>query len=42
MKYYVTINIMHNVNHMKADINRHFKVKNNFILEYLEEMDLNK
>ena len=42
MKYYVTINIMHNDNHMKADINRHFKVKNNFILEYLEEMDLNK
>ena len=26
---------------MKADINRHFKVRNNFILEYLEEIDLN-
>lgn len=41
-KYYVTINIMHNDNHMKADINRHFKIRNNFILEYSEEIDFNK
>lgn len=42
MKNNVTINIAHSDNHMKTDINRCIKVMNNFILEYLTEMNLNR